>query len=221
MDYKKLLRKYTKQSKRGLSLVELVATIAILAISSGAVFSVYLMVQQITRDASEITINQYNITQMERLIRNELQVASNIDVDLLTNYQRYGTHFDDIVENDEYMMYDSVRREVVFMRADSSGTFNRVFTVSDVSDVSLSVTPLNDIAANKNEMPYKLFYKITTQHYVYSGGFMLNNTSIGSDDSMKSVGSTSRTLEWSEVPTTDNNFVLFYHREVTNVEDTP
>ena len=221
MNYKKLLQKYTKRSKRGLSLVELVATIAVLAITSGAVFSVYLMVQKVTWDASEITKNQYNVSQMERIIRNELQVASNIDIDLLASYQQYGAHYDSIQENDEYMMYDTVRREVVFYRADSSSSFNKVFSIGDVSDVTVSIAPLNDMAANKEGMPYKLFYKISTRHYDYSGGFVLNNTMIGMDDSMKSAPSQTMTIRWGDTPGGDNDFVLFFHRETTNVEDTP
>ena len=171
-------------------------------------------------DASQITVNQYNVTQMERLIRNELQVASNIDVDLLASFNSMGTHFDDIVENDEYMMFDSVRNEVAFKRADSSGNFNTVFTIDDVTDVTLSVAPLNDTVDDKEGQPYKLFYKVSTSHYDYSGGFVLNNTKIGSDDSMNYCGTTNKTIHWGNSATNDNDYVFYYHREITGVEST-
>ena len=80
MNYKDFFKKYKNPSKKGFTLVEVVAVIVILAIVSGATLSVFIMVHQITRDAKTITINQYNTTQLESLIRHEFQAASNIDI---------------------------------------------------------------------------------------------------------------------------------------------
>ncbi len=220
MNYKKLLKKYTGRSKRGLTLVEMVAVIAIMAITSGAVLSVYVMVQKVTNDASEITVNQYNTTQIERLIRNELQVASNVDFDVAASFAPLGVHYDEVEEGDEYMMYDTLRKEVVFKRADSTSTFNDVFTVTDVNEVTFSVSPVNDVTPSDGQH-YKLFYKISTGHYDYSGGFVLSNTVVGEDDSMVYAGSTNKKIVWTDGIPNDNDTVFYFHREKSAVESTP
>lgn len=220
MNYKDLFRKYKKPSKKGFSLVELIATVAVIAITSGATISVFLMVQKVSNDASEITANQYNVSQMERIIRNELQVAADVDVDLLATFGTGGVHEADIEKNDEYMMYDPVRSEVVFLRADDAGTFKTQFSIEDVNEVKLSIAPLNDVVADKSNQPFKFFYTITTSHYDYSGGFVLSNTNIGNDDSMTYAGVKTKTINW-KVGSPDNDYVLYFHRENTGVESTP
>ncbi len=218
MNYKQLLRKYTKPSKKGFNLVELVATIAVIAITSGATLSVFLMVHQVTNDASEITVNQFNVTQMERLIRNEVVVASDIDIALGAGFNTGGAYSADVIENDEYIMYDSVTKSVCFKRADSSGNFKTVFVIDDVSEMQISVAPLNDVVADKDGQPYKFFYNVVTAHYEYSGGFVLNNTKIGSDESMQYAAVKTKTLNWKS-GSMDNDYVFAFHREVTDVPD--
>lgn len=219
MNYKHIFRKYTRPSKKGFSLVELIATVAVIAITSGATLSVFLMVHKVTQDASEITVNQYNTTQMERLIRNEVVCGSNIDMALGVGYNPGGAYSGDVVENDEYIMYDAVAKTVYFKRATDTGSFKNVFLIDDVDEVQISVAPLNDVAADKTGQPYKLFYTIHTNHYDYSGGFVLNNTCIGSDDSMKYAVDKTKTLVWKE-GSSDNEMVFFFHREVTDVAST-
>ena len=220
MNFKQLLRKKSR-SKKGFTIVEVVATVAILAITSGAVLSVYVMVQKVTKDASTITVDQYNTTQMEWLVRNELHVASKVDFDLASSFNPSGVHFDEIEEGDEYMMFDSVRKEVVFKRADSSSSFNDVFSVSDVNEVTLSVAPLNDITPEKDGQNYKLFYTISTSHYDYSGGFVLSNTAVGDGESMVYAGDTTKTINWGDQMPNDNDTVFYFHRESTGTTSTP
>ena len=77
-----IFEKYRKPSKKGLTLVEMIVTVAIVAIASGATLSVFLMVHDVTRDASDITVQQFYTGQTERMIRNEMQVASGVDIKL-------------------------------------------------------------------------------------------------------------------------------------------
>ena len=212
MNYKELLKKYTKPSKKGFNLVELVAVIAIIAITSGATLSVFLMVHKVTRDASEITIDQYNTTQMERLIRNEVVVGSDVDFKLGSGFSTGGSY--SAVENDEYIQF--IGDSVVFKRADDSGKFSTVFTISDVKEVTFAVAPLNDTLADPSGQPFKFFYTISTSHYDYSGGFLLNNTRVKDDDSMKVAGVYTKKITWKK-GSTDNDYVFFFHREVSDV----
>lgn len=211
MRFKDYYKKYAKGSKKGLTIVELMAVIAILAITSGATLSVFLMVHQVTRDASEVTQNQYNTTQVERFIRNELQVASDVDMVKLADYINTGYHVPDVEEGYEYMAFDQAASRIIFARGDDSHNFHSIYTLSDVNEVTLSVVPID--SADPDGKPYKLFYKITTSHYEYSGGIVLGNTVYGglSDHSMESAG-TRNTLHWVK-GSTDNDFVLYFYRE--------
>lgn len=227
MSFKQMLRKYRKPSKKGFSLVELLAVVAILAITSGATITVFLMVQDVTRDASKITVNQYNTTSMERLIRNEFQTASNVDVVAEVDIVGAGAVFaSEIGEGDEYMKFDEDSHRVTFMRANESGTFETIFTISDIQDASVTITPLNNSVADKSNQPYKLFYQMTTYHYegdnAYSGGIVLGNTVVNgaNDKSMKKCLVDTITLDWKS-GSSDNGKVVFFHRDSSKYVSTP
>ena len=224
MNFKDILKKYRTPSKKGFSLVELIVVVAIVSIVSGATLTVFLMVQEVTRDASDITVDQYNVTQMERLLRNELQVASNIDIAQSTTFKKIGDIYPsgyEVQENDEYMIYDETAGRISFMRADKDKNYKAVFSISDVNDVQISIAPLDDSGATVKGQPYKLFYKVSTSKYDYTGGMVLANTSIdGKDDKSmamaKPVFGTTKTLEWSE-GSADNAYVICFHRDYTEV----
>ena len=212
MNIKHIVKKYSKPSKKGFSLVELIAVIAILAITAGATLSVFLMVHQVTRDAGEITVDQYNTSQMERLIRNELQVSSGIDVVGVTNLST-GTGVT-IQPNDEYFAYDKSTKRLTFFRANESKAFKTRFVIDDVDEVTVNIAPLNGQDSSTTQ-PYKLFYTIKTSHYEYSGGIVLSNTKVDRTTSMTKIGVTNKTLHWTSAGGTDNDSAVFFHYEVS------
>ncbi len=220
MNLKNILSKYKKHSKKGFTLVELIVVVALLSITAGATVTVFLMVHQVTRDASEITVNQYQTTQTERFIRNEFQTASNIDVAAGADFASGGIFSSAVKEDDEYVMYDATRKTVVFVRADSSKVFRSLMTIENVTDVSITIQPLD--LNDKVGKPYKLFYKITTKQYEYSGGIVLGNTCIGNakDKSMSMALTDTRTVEW-KTGSADNGTVIYFHREETRSVSTP
>lgn len=240
MNYKDFFKKYKNPSKKGFTLVEVVAVIVILAIVSGATLSVFIMVHQITRDAKTITINQYNTTQLESLIRHEFQAASNIDIMTLDLIN--GTYKSKVLEDDEFIIYDPTLKQVSFIRADkyksfkdATGAYHTIFTISDVKKMTISVSPMNNQSSTAGQ-PYKLFYKIETSKYQYSGGLVLNNTSESKDDSMVNcrsipeLNTTSPSLVWykpdpnpdgTEVVNKDNTYVVYFHRNKAKDEVDP
>ena len=216
MNIKSFFKKYSKPSKKGMTLVELIAVITILAITSTATLSVYLMVQSVTNDASKITVDQYNTSSTERLIKNEVQVASNIDIATVSNFELKD---DGIVENDEYIAFNQEKGTMSFMRADEDGNFQKVFSISGVDKVEFSIVPVDNSALDTTGQHYKLFYQIKTFHYDYSGGFILNNTTVGEDDSMKlanmDVDIDPVKVEWvmNGGDEYDNDKAICFHRE--------
>ncbi len=224
---KSIFEKYKKRSKKGFTLVEMMVTIAIIAVASGATLSVFLMVHDIQRDASEITVQQYYTGQTERMIRNELQVSSGIDIkpaDQLANGQPLA---DSAVVSDGYVKYDSGTARLTFYRCETAGRYTEAFSVDNVSEVQISVAPLNDTVSDKSGQNYKLFYEVTTAKYTYSGGFVLSNTEVlGRGDTCFQVAgsaSTAHTLLWRSdanggntnngSPNYGNSFALTYHRD--------
>ncbi len=236
MNMNDILKKYRKPSKKGFSLVELIVVVCIVSIVSAATLSVFLMVQDVTRDASKMTIEQYNTTQMERLIRNELQVASNIDITNKTTFKKVGGIFPSgakVEKDDEYMIYDEALGKITFMRADENLDFKAVFSITDIKEVSFTIAPLSDsLAEASQKVPYKIFYTITTSKYDYNGGMMLSNTVVkgsggGAATQDKSwsyattlFGNTQKTLKWTK-DSADNSYVICFHRNVTEVATTP
>lgn len=198
-------------SKKGFTLVELMTVVAILAITSGAMLTVFIMVHSVARDASEVTVNQYQTTQMERYIRNELQTANSIDFLGLSEVmdEDYGAE-----PGDEFLMYDSTRKSVVFMRADDDGIFQALLTIDDVSEATINISPLN--AAEPSGNPYKLFYKITTSHYDYTGGMLLGNTCGDKAKDHSMTVTPSMGVHWG-IGSDDDQIVLAYLREETKM----
>ena len=80
MKLKDFFRRYKGKDKKGVTLVELIAVVAILAITSTASVSVFLAVRTSVYNTSKVTTDQFNVIQTEKYIRNEFQVASNIDI---------------------------------------------------------------------------------------------------------------------------------------------
>ena len=201
-----------------------------MAIVSGATLTVFLMVQDVSRDASELTVTQYNTTTMETFLRNEFQTASKIDVAAFTDFREGGLFASTVNVNDEFMMFDSNRHTVSFARADKNKQWQTLLTIDDVKQASITISPLNCESTDRKGQPYKAFYNITTTHYVYSGGIVLGNCIVG-DGSMKMAMSeiTPYTLNWGEEPmfdaegvqvTPDNDLIIYFHREMTKVAST-
>lgn len=224
MGFSHFIKKYAKPSKKGFSLVELIAVIAILAITSTAVLSVYLMVGKVTQDASDITIEQFNVGQTEKFIRHELAAASNINVITLENYQAER----DIVPDDEYIMFDisdddgalvtETSGTIRFIKYDEDGNEQSLYNISDVQRVEFSIVPVNEQEVTSGDN-YKFFYNITTSHYTYSGGFVLSNTEIGStEDESMNIGDEfiggAQNIVW-EAGGDYNDHVIFFHKELS------
>lgn len=211
MNFKNIVGGYKKPSKKGYTLVELMVVVALLTIVSGATLTVFIMVQKVTRDAGQITTDQYNVTQMEKLIRNEFQACSNVNIVGLGEMQEGGAFFDEIEVGDEYMMYDYVTKRVMFMRYEDGNTEvpNTKLTIDGVRSASISIAPLDINAASPQGQPFKLFYSIQTEHehYVYSGGIVLNNTEYNgsNDESMKRTLESTKTIRWSADGSNEDN----------------
>ena len=200
MKFKDFFRRYKGREKKGFTLVEMIAVIAVLAITSTATISIFLAVRDTVRDTSRVTTDQFNISQIEKYIRNELQVASKVDV-----YDRDGTSNLPVlpsgrtwVEDDECMVYDAANKCVHFMKVvDSAGTWQPRLTIPSVSYVRIKIVPVNYKAIKDyqdiidaggsatdpaKKKPLKVFYEIKGKSFTYSGGMILNNTKAGSPD---------------------------------------
>lgn len=230
MNFDNIIKKYRKPSKKGFTLVELIVAVAIMAIVSGATLTVFLMVQDVSRDASNLTVDQYNTTTMERFLRNEFQTASKIDIGAYTDFRDGGLFASKVNANDEFMMFDVNRHTVSFARADKDKHWQSLLTIDDVKQASITISPIDCEATQKSGQNYKAFYKITTSHYEYSGGIVLGNCVVG-DGSMKMAMSELEpyTLNWGEEPLTDadgnaltaeNDLIIYFHREMTKVLST-
>lgn len=202
MKFKDFFRRYKGRDKKGFTVIEMIAVVAILAITSTATISVFLAVRDTVRDTGQVTTDQFNISQIEKYIRNELQVASELDI-----YDRDGTTNNPVVptgrslkEDDEYMVYDATNKCVHFIRmVNEGGTLKPKtrLTIDSVSYVSIKITPVNYKAIQDyqaaidaggtatdpaKKKPLKLFYEIKGKSFTYSGGMILNNTKAGSPD---------------------------------------
>lgn len=231
MNFKGVFKKYKKHSKKGYTLVELMVVVALLTIVSGATLSVFLMVGDVTRDAGDITTDQFNVTHMEKLIRNEFQSCSNVNVVRLAEMQDGGAFFDDIEAGDEYMMYDANVKRVSFVRYEYNEghtqlNANTKLTIDGVRSATISIAPLDIGAASPQGQPFKLFYSIQTEHehYTYSGGIVLSNTEYNgsNDESMKRTLADSKSIQWLAAEDNDDNtYVVSFHKEGTSVDITP
>ncbi len=188
-----------RNSKKGFNLVEMMAVIAILAIASTATISVFLAVQTTVRDTSKLTTQQFTTTQVERFFRDQLQIASNVDI-YLSDPSVDGDFVPDFEnglttqKDDEYIYLEVVHKDgdesnndpnnltgrLHFVKyTDGEGNTRGLLTVDDVEEVSITICPLNYDAYLAGEdiedMNLKLMYKIKTKNYTYSGGIVMGN----------------------------------------------
>lgn len=219
-----IFEKYRKPSKKGLTLVEMIVTVAIVAIASGATLSVFLMVHDVTRDASDITVQQFYTGQTERMIRNEMQVASGVDIKLADQLKNGNPLADQAKVGDAYIAYLPDQKKVTFYRCETDGSYTELFAVDNVTESRISIAPMNDLVSDKSGQNYKLFYEITTARYSYSGGFVLSNTEVLNNrvPCFSTAGSpaSAHTLLWRSAgndnngsPDYGNAYALTFHRE--------
>lgn len=224
---KKFFDKYKKSSKKGFTLVEIIVTVAIVAIASGATLTVFLMVHDVTDNAKDITVQQYYTGQTERMIRNELQVASAVDIRVAELLKNGNPLADEAKLSDGYIDYDQDTERLSFYRCEANGSYTEKFTVDNVTEVQITIMPLNNAISDRSGQNYKLFYEITTSTYTYSGGFVLSNTEVQGrhDTCFRQIGAPAdpHTIVWRSAsnggntntgsPDYGNTYALVYHRD--------
>lgn len=208
MNMKDFFKKYTKQSKKGFTLVEVIAVIVILSVVSTVTISVVVAVQKTVKDTGDITTQQFSTTQVERFIRNEFQTASKIDVHDFDGDAPMDFYAS---ANDKFLYYDPEVEQLHFKTFTDASNSVFTLTIDQVKDVLIDICPVDTTAADKKGMPYKLIYKIKTDTYTYSGGIVLGNSISGDDDTYKSAekifeGENSATIHWSSETDGDNNY---------------
>lgn len=197
--------KKRKNSKKGFTLVEMVVSVCVLAIVSTVTVQVLFSVQDVFRHTSNITVNQYTTTQLEKFIRNELQIASTVEL-------VSGTPSTALYENDEIFYYKEDEKKLYFKKATADGGAYEDYLVLDsVNSVEFTIKPLKD----ETDVALKFEYTIDTEDYQYSGGIVMGNTKYGTDfmASCVSLGSDGVTVTWEE-SSPDNSKVLTFHSEV-------
>lgn len=208
MGFKDYFRKRGK-SKKGFTLVEMVVTVAILAIVSTVTVQALFAVSDTFRNSSKITTNQYTTTQMERFIRNEFQVANNVDITgtLPTSGDKY----------DEYMMYDATNKKVVFKKVttDGGGAYEDYLSLDGVKTVNISILPM-DVGTGGSDR-YKLTYEIDTEEYQYKGGIVMGNVTSGEDMASYPGG---KTIVWED-GSSDNGTYITFHSETMKTTTSP
>ncbi len=203
--FKDYFRKRGK-SKKGFTLVEMVVTVAILAIVSTVTVQALFAVSDTFRNSSKITTNQYTTTQMERFIRNEFQVASKVDITgtLPTSGDKY----------DEYMMYDATNKKVVFKKVttDGGGAYEDYLSLDGVKTVNISIFPM-DVGTGGSDR-YKLTYEIDTEEYKYSGGIVMGNVTSGDAEGIAAnpTNKNGKTIVWED-GSSDNGLYITFHSE--------
>ncbi|MDE7390754.1 MAG: prepilin-type N-terminal cleavage/methylation domain-containing protein [Lachnospiraceae bacterium] len=224
MMFKKYFSK--KNSKKGFTLVEVIAAVAVLSIISGATISIFLAVQKSVSHTSEITVDQYNTTQVERFIRNEFQVASGVTID--TTVPVSGD------KDDMICYYDAGQKRVCFSRVMvDGGNYEDYLTIDSVESVQIKFNKL-DISTNPDagSKPYRMTYVIDTLDYQYSGGIVLGNTcpddGASFDNMAGGLPDTGATINWGDdnssgtpVPYSTNSTVIKFHSEVAAEVSTP
>lgn len=155
------------KSKKGFTIVEMIATVCIIAIVSAATVEVIFAVQSTVRSSGDITVNQYKTTQVERFMRNEFQVAT--AVTLAGAIPSSGD------ENDEIMFYNATGKCVEFWKVPEGGTvYEQYLVIDSVDSVTLSIYPMS----SDSNAPYKMVYNIDAGDFKYDGGIVLSNTSV-------------------------------------------
>ncbi|MBQ2151848.1 MAG: type II secretion system protein, partial [Clostridia bacterium] len=133
MNLKDFFRRYKNNEKKGFTVIEVLAVVVILSITSTAIVSVFMAVHKSVRETGTITSEQFHITQVERFIRNEFQVASNIDVfdiDPTSFTPNLTTTSRSAEQDDECMVFNPARKCVYFKKYDAdAGEFKLALTV--------------------------------------------------------------------------------------------
>jgi len=233
MNIKDFFRRYKNNEKKGFTVIEVLAVVAILAITSTAVVSVFMAVHKSVKETGTITTEQFHITQVERFIRNEFQVASHVDVfDLDTT--TYTPNFTAVgytpVQDDECMVFDQANKCVYFKKYnETTSTYVVALTLTNVEEVHLTICPYDYAAvtggassASVDGMKLKLIYEIVATDYTYSGGIILGNTAAGVDDNMAQYAGTTpqytAKLLWNQDTTNlSNNKCISFHSEKTAI----
>jgi len=235
MNMKEYFKKYTKPSKKGFTLVELIAVIVILSVISTATVSVFVAIQTTVRDTGDITTQQFNTTQLERFIRNEFQTASKIDVhdygspDGSEDEKKIPLNFS-AKKNDEYVCYEPGTKQLMFVRyiddPSAGGVVpTNILVIDKVEDVVFDICPLDTTAASTKGMSYKLIYKVKTDSYTYNGGIVLGNSHDGDADTFGSaktlftktdpsgneVSANAATIHWSSNEAENDAYCITFH----------
>lgn len=198
MTIKDFFKRYKNNSKKGFTIIEVLAVVCILAIASTATISVFLAVQTTVRDTGEITTDQHSTTQVERFIRNEIQVGSNIDCYYLDTsaYVPDSAVSGELEQNYECIMYDPTTKSVIIKKITedkstyTTSDFKQLLSIQNVEKMTIHIYPINQGSATNVDdyegKKLKLVYTIEATDYTYSGGMVIGNSSIdGTSGDMK------------------------------------
>ena len=245
MKLKDFFKRYKSADKKGFTLVEMIAVVAVLAITSTATISIFLAVRNTVVDTSQVTTDQFNTSQIENYIRNELQVATNVDIYEKAGASSFTPNYPSgytVQDGDECMAFDPTNECVYFMKySETEGIFKTRLRIDSVESVKISIAPLNyqaallyQAAVDAGTAPatnpverdrLKLFYEIRGLDFIYDGGMVLSNTKAGHPD--MSYWTTeppyTENILWTNDSTlgaNQNNLVLAFHSEVSKDTDT-
>lgn len=198
------LKKYflkRKNSKKGFTLVEMIASICVLAIISTISVQVIFAVQNTVRHTGEITANQYSTTQIEKFIRNEFQIATGVDI---TTTVPGGSS---TKEDDEIFYFDSVNNRVCFQKVKADGgAYENYLILESVNWVEITIKPVK----NEAKSPSMLTYTIDTKDYKYEGGIVMDNIKYEDLPSTSGI-----TVKWDKDGSigTSNDTKIKFHSE--------
>jgi len=230
MNLKDFFRKYKSNEKKGFTVIEVLAVVVILSITSTAIVSVFMAVHKSVRETGTITSEQYHITQVERFIRNEFQVGSKVevyDIDPTSFTPDLSLTGRTVLQDDECMVFNQSKKCIYFKKYDEvSSTYKLALTVTNVEKVNITICPYDYNAAisgaDLDNMPLKLVYEIIATDYSYSGGMILGNTNVGEGQDMTEYASATpqytAKIVWNQDATNVmNSKCIFFHSEKTEV----
>ena len=245
MKLKDFFRRYKGKDKKGVTLVELIAVVAILAITSTASVSVFLAVRTSVYNTSKVTTDQFNVIQTEKYIRNEFQVASKIDIyprDGTSNLPAFPDASHTTKKGDECMVFDATNERVYFFIVKTDGgSYEHRLTIDSVDTVNIKIAPVNYKAAKDyqdavdagsppatnpvKKTKLKMFYEIKGETFTYSGGMLLNNSCAGAPDLAWYTTEPPYCPEllWTsdpDVAVNDNDYILTFHSDYSKDTDT-
>lgn len=186
---KRFARLHAK-SKKGTTLIELVATIAILGIVSSISLGALYSMADIAKAGQKVSVSQRVCTLFSKQLSLYGRNASNIDFySTMPSSEKYDEHSNPngFMNKDQscgdkidyFIAAGSAENSIDFLMFDSSVTpcrYKVITTVDKIKSIEFTVKRLNlpDYSIKK----YMLSYSITTtENYEISGGVILNNTS--------------------------------------------